>query len=134
MSFEPFLADEAAEVVCFTLVGYLELRCVFVQNCSAHWVSVHSLFLSSGMNLLSAYLFLMVMDWGFGVVCVRGCVVCVGCLCVCLYGLFIRCAGSLGVLPIRFEVVVLWGFLLVVVKPLRYVVVLNPLNALLSVT
>jgi hypothetical protein len=43
VSFESFLAYEAAEVDGFALIGNFEFGCVFVENCSADWVSVHYL-------------------------------------------------------------------------------------------
>ena len=41
MPLESFLADQAAEMVSFTLIGYLELSCVVIKDCSAHRVSIH---------------------------------------------------------------------------------------------
>jgi len=58
MPLEPFLANEAAEMVSFTLISYLELSCVFIKDCSAHRVSIHygCLYLTS----VSAFLAFMV--------------------------------------------------------------------------
>ena len=43
--FESFFALYAAEVVGFSIVCNLELGGVFVQNCTANWVSWHSIVL-----------------------------------------------------------------------------------------
>ncbi len=58
MAFESFLADQAAEVVRFSVVSYLEFGCVIVKDCSTHRVSVHYFLLSSGMRLFF-YLFIV---------------------------------------------------------------------------
>jgi hypothetical protein len=58
MPLEPFLADQTAETISFTLISYFELRCVVVKDCSTHRVSVHygCLYLTS----VSAFLPFMV--------------------------------------------------------------------------
>jgi hypothetical protein len=43
VTFEAFLALEAAEVVGFAFVGDFELRSTFVQHHAANWVSKHFL-------------------------------------------------------------------------------------------
>jgi len=45
ISFEPFLAGYAAEMIGFAIVGDLELGRIFVENCAANRISGHMLVL-----------------------------------------------------------------------------------------
>ena len=41
MSFEPFFAGHAAEMISFALVGDLEFGGVLVKNCATYWIFRH---------------------------------------------------------------------------------------------
>ena len=46
MTFETFLANEAAEMIGFAVKSYFEFCCVLIQNHAANWVSKHYLSLN----------------------------------------------------------------------------------------